>query len=98
MTYYYVNYGIRGPFHNLIESYVTNRYQRFLIGTKSCYHSSYLEWGKINHSVPQGFILGSLLFLFYVNGLPKIVQNNSKPTLFADDTSFIFSNPNCLRL
>jgi hypothetical protein len=38
--------------------------------------------------------LGPLLFLFYINDLPKIVQYNSKPTLFADDTSFIFSNPN----
>ena len=31
---------------------------------------------------------------FYVSDLPKIVQYNSKPTLFADDTNLIFSNPN----
>jgi hypothetical protein len=55
-----------------------------------------LEWGKINHGVPQGSILGPLLFLFYINGLPQTVQYNSKPTLFADDTSLIFSNPNYL--
>ena len=40
--------------------------------------------------------MGPLLFLFYENYLPKIVQYNSKPTLFADDTSLIFSNPNDL--
>jgi hypothetical protein len=40
--------------------------------------------------------LGPLLFLFYINDLPKIVQYNSKQTLFADDTSLIFSNPNYL--
>jgi hypothetical protein len=38
--------------------------------------------------------MGPLLFLFYINDLPKIVQYSSKPTLFADDTSVIFSNPN----
>jgi hypothetical protein len=31
-----------------------------------------------------------------MNDLPKIVHYNSKPTLFADDTSLIFSNPNYL--
>jgi len=40
--------------------------------------------------------LGPLLFLFYINDLPKIVQHNSKPRFFADDTSLIFSNPNYL--
>jgi hypothetical protein len=89
-------YGIRGPFHKLIKSYLICRYQRFLIGSKSCYHSSYLEWGKINHSVPPGSILGPLLFLFYVNDLPKIVQYNSKSTRFADETNLVFSNPNYL--
>ena len=89
-------YGIRGPFHKLIRSYLTNSYQRFLIGSKSCYHSSYLEWGKINHGVPQGSIMVPLLFLFYVNDIPKIVQYNSEPTLFACDTSLIFSNLNYL--
>jgi len=37
-----------------------------------------------------------LLFLFYINDLPKIVRYNSKPTLVAGDTSLIFSNPNYL--
>jgi len=88
-------YRIRGPFHKLIKSHLTNRYQRVLIGGKYSYHSN-SEWSKINHGVPQGSILGPLLFLFYINDLPKMVQCNSKPTLFVDYTSLIFSNPNYL--
>ena len=32
--------------------------------------------------------------LLYINDLPKIINNKSKPILFADDTSIIVSNPN----
>jgi hypothetical protein len=34
-----------------------------------------------------------MLFLFYINDLPEVVKNNSKPVLFADDTGVIVSNP-----
>jgi hypothetical protein len=88
---------LSSPFiSKLIKSYLKNRYQRVLMGGKSSYHSNYLEWGKIIHGVPQGFILGPLLFLFNINDLLNIVHYNSKPTLYADDTSLIVSNPSYL--
>jgi hypothetical protein len=59
-------------------------------------HSSSLcsNWSEITHGVPLGSILGSLLFLFYINDLPQITNDNSKIVLFADDTSIIITNPN----
>ena len=62
-----------------VESYLTNRKQYCCVGG---YDS---RMGEVEVGVPQGLCLGPLLFLIYINSLPKITQG--KVSSYADDTS-----------
>jgi len=56
--------------------------------------TSFSAWKKITDGVPQGSVLGPLLFLIHVNDLPKAINDNNIPVLFADGTSIIVKSPN----
>ena len=49
------------------------------------------DWGHISAGVPQGSVLGPLLFLIYINDLSKIIQS-SQIRMFADDTCLFVTN------
>jgi hypothetical protein len=91
-----VFYGITGVTYSLIKSYLQGRYQRVVLNNYSTRSSS--NWGEVTPGVPQGSILGLLLFLLYINDLPQIGDENSRIVLFADDTSVIITNPDPLNL
>ena len=75
------HYGIRGSAYALIKNYLTSRNQFVTFNNTSS------STKPINIGVPQGSILGPLLFLIYINDLPNAI--NSTPRLFADDTCLI---------
>jgi hypothetical protein len=79
-------YGFTGSTGKLMESYLRQRYHRVVINNNSS------TWREVQYGVPQGSILGPLLFLIYINDLSKSVSNKSIPILFADDTSFILTS------
>jgi len=87
-------YGINGKAKLLLESYLQNRYQRVQITNSYFKSSTVSEWTKIKYGVPQGSILGLLLFLVYINDLPTAIEYKALPILFADDTSILLTSPN----
>jgi hypothetical protein len=87
-------YGIRGVTADLFKSYLTNRRQKVEIKSRNATQNVISHWGALKHGVPQGSILGPLLFIIYITDLPRKINSVSKPILFADDTSVIIYNRN----
>ena len=71
--------GITGNLHSLICDFLSDRSQRVVLnGMES-------TWLPIESGVPQGSVLGPLLFLVYINDLTDNISSNMR--LFADDSS-----------
>ena len=75
------SYGIDNVLVRWIKSFLSNRMQRVVIGDRSS------NWEYVTSSVPQGSVLGPLLFTIFINDLPEKVKNQCK--LYADDCKLI---------
>lgn len=87
-------YGIRDKQLRLLDSYLTNRKQRVLISVNGKTFKS--KEANIRMGVPQGSILGPLLFVLYINDLPA--TSPSQYLMYADDTNLTMSVKNPLSI
>ena len=71
-------YGIKGNVLNWITSFLLNRKQRVVINGEAS------SWRDVLSGIPQGSVLGPVLFICYVNDMPETVQSMIR--MFADDT------------
>ena len=71
--------GISGELYNLLGNYLSGRFYRVILKEQTS------SWRPVIAGVPQGSIVGPLLFLVYINNLPNELKSSVK--LFVDDTS-----------
>ena len=81
-------YGFDGISLRWFTNYLSNRRQRVVLD------HVYSDWAAVMRGVPQGSVLGPLLFIIYMNDLPAVIQH-SHMNLFADDIALyvIHSDP-----
>ena len=71
------SYGIRGKLHLWVNEFLFDRKQRVIV------NGSQSTWKNVTSGIPQGSVLGSVLFLVFINDFPDIINVPIK--LFADD-------------
>jgi len=86
LIYKLQTFGISGPILEWFNSYLSNRRQRVVIANATS------TWKTIKSGVPQGSILGPLLFLIHINDIIDGIESHIK--LFADDTSLFITIDN----
>ena len=88
-------YQITGQISRWIKSFLLGRKQRVIVnGEKS-------EWKDVTSGIPQGSVLGPILFVLYINDMPDVTSIGTDTYLFADDTKAfrgIYKQSDCANL
>ena len=84
-------YGVRHKPHKMLSSYLTGRTQCVKVRDKCS------KYRNVTMGVPQGSILGPILFIVYINDLPNL-SSDMTCLSYADDTAIIFKNKSSTQL
>ena len=80
------SYGLSNQIIKWVDNFLNERNQKVTVnGNKSCNR-------LVTSGIPQGSVLGPILFVIYINDLPECVEANTY--LFADDTNIFRKNKN----
>ena len=74
------SFGIDGKIFNWLEDWLKNRKQRVVLNGKSS------NWQDVLSGIPQGSVIGPLLFLIYINDIDDAAELIDLLSKFADDT------------
>ena len=82
-------YGVSGQLLTWFANYLSGRLQRVVIDGATS------QWAPVTSGVPQGSLLGPLLFIIFINGLPDVAIGDVFTSLYADDTK-VYRNINTI--
>ena len=89
------SYGREGHILEWTRDFLTRRRQRVMVSGEAS------EWKEVTSGVPQGSVLGPLLFVIFINDLPEVICQGSEVYLYADDAKIfrkINGTEDCVRL